>query len=133
MGKGITYKCESCGYEEFLAIGKETGFDISTNLYICLDCKSLVDLSERCDENDEYGSQSNYSRLEIVSDKSDGDNSLELIKSLPKEDQDFLAQVFGIGICEHQNVKAWDQVKKPCPKCGEKMEDTYKLGFALWD
>ena len=133
MKKGIRYTCESCGYEEFFAIGNKSGFDILRNMYVCADCRSLVDLSESYDENEGHGSQSNLSRLDIVSDKLENDSNLELIKSLPKEDQDFLAQVFGIGICEHRNLEAWDQLKKPCPKCAAKMENIYTLGFVELD
>lgn len=47
MGLRQSLICSICNYKTFTSAGPDCGFMVSTNTYVCLDCKSLSDLVVR--------------------------------------------------------------------------------------
>jgi len=125
MDQHKTFKCDSCGYRAIVSENEEQSNEGFTNVFICNDCNSLIDLSNEYNELIKNESIPLYAK--------NNHSNLHLIESLSHDDQHFLMQVFGISKCEHRHVEVWDYENRICPKCGCKMKESNRRGFLMWD
>src|SRR5688500_17129756 len=44
MGVKRTWRCENCNYSVVISAGRDSGFSITTNTFVCKACHSLLDL-----------------------------------------------------------------------------------------
>ncbi len=105
MGQTFTYKCTNCNYEVETSGKKDCGFHAVVRPYICNDCKIINDVLIG-----EYGKVFNKEKL-------------------TKDQKDF----YKCSNCDGENIVVWDNKKKPCPKCGNKMIKDPKKPIILWD
>lgn len=125
MDQHKTFTCDSCGYKAVISESEEQSNEGFTNLFVCNDCNTLINVSDEDNELIKNDSGPFYAE--------DKESNLHLIESLSKEDQNFLMQAFGISNCDHRHIEVWDSGNKICPKCGHTMKASYKRGFLMWD
>lgn len=94
MGLSTEIICPACGYYVLTDAGPSGGFRVFTNTYICLNCRSLVDLvtGHRDDEN-----------------------------QVRRKDPPNIHEGHSCLNCNGSSFILWDIINKPCPKCGTKM------------
>lgn len=112
MGQSSTYKCSKCNYTVQTSAGLDWGFLAVVETHICLKCKEVVDVLVG-----EYGNVIPKEELERHPDK-----------NLP--DSDF----YKCPLCgDGSALVKWNKRKRPCPKCGGRMEKDPKGEMVLWD
>lgn len=92
--------------------GHDYGMHAVVDTYICRSCKVIVDVCVG-----EYGQT--YTKEEIIQRKDKSAIDMEF----------FVCHDCGSG----ENLVKWSKWKRPCPKCGEKMEKDKKGEVMCWD
>lgn len=104
MGSLHLFTCGSCGYEAEVSGGPDSGFFTMTQTTVCQRCKELVDAIVKIDE-----------RIDIENEAGCAENGSLRCPN-----------------CRTKGLKPWDEVNRPCPRCGSQM----KKGdgpTTLWD
>lgn len=83
-----------------------------TDTYICRACREIVDV-----EIGEYGSA--YTREEIINDRDKSESGINF----------YTCPHCGSG----EHLVKWDTKKRPCPKCGARMEKDPGGVRKMWD
>ena len=105
MGSWFRYRCSKCNYEVLTSGQKDYGMQAVVKPYICNDCK-------------------------IITDVSIGEFGKVIRKDKLTEDQNYF---YKCPECKGTNIKPWDNIKRPCPKCGNKMYKVSDDPEIKWD
>lgn len=105
MGQIYRYKCTNCNYEVETSGKKDFGMIAVVRPYICNDCKIITDVLIG-----ETGKVFNKGKL-------------------TNDQKDF----YKCSNCKGENIIVWNNKKKPCPKCGNKMKKDPKKPMIMWD
>ena len=114
MGEAKTYICHSCGYSAMVSGETDWGFVTTLKTFTCFSCKEIVDVIVG-----KYG---------YVYDKDQLDE--QLIEGPIPQRKDFY-------LCPKcrgsDQLRVWNNRKRPCPKCEGKMEIDPDGILVLWD
>lgn len=114
MGQTQTYQCNTCEYYCHISAGEDYGFVAVTRTFSCLKCNEVVDVV--------------VGKFGKVFEKE------ELKSSLDPEDSFLTIDDFYIcPECNSNNLKPWNNRKRPCPRCKGKMEIDPDGTLTLWD
>jgi len=105
MGTSFLFVCNNCGYEKQSSGKLDRGFEAVVKPYICYDCKELEDIL--------VGHVGQIFEPDNIPDELD-----------PSE--------FYTCSCGSKNIIEWDTKKRPCPKCGTKMNKS-NSEIIMWD
>lgn len=112
MGKSSTYKCSKCNYKVQTSAGLDYGFIAVVDTYTCLKCRNIVDVTVG-----EYGEVITKEEIQKYPDKINPD--LNYYKCPMCGDDSALVK--------------WSKRKRPCPRCGGRMDIDPKGESVLWD
>jgi hypothetical protein len=101
MGTWHEFRCEGCNYHTTVSGKRDVGMVAVTNTVICRECSEVVDVLVGA-----YG------------------------KDGPTGDPGMDRDLHRCPNCHGRDTDPWPK-KRPCPKCGKRMEDTGD--FTLWD
>jgi len=107
MGYKQSWICPICNYKAFTSGEPDRGFRISTNTYVCVDCKTIND-------------------LEIEKREPKLINERGQMTGKISEDQECKE-------CGGKQFELWDNLNRPCPKCGTKMQPDPNGMRMNWD
>lgn len=150
MGFRQSLICPICNYKTFTSAGPDRGFLVSTNTYMCLDCKSLSDLvvrdsrlieGELSIEDYESWKKKLEERRVLFSFSDDEEDNLSQKQDYSnytqwKEEQERLRTSISVKKCkkcESHNLELWDNNKRPCPKCGTRLQKDPEGWQMNWD
>jgi len=112
MGKSYTYTCPNCGYSVLTSAGHDRGMLAETDTYICTSCKEIVDVCVGV-----FGQT--FSKEEVKTGNLESKHELGFYRC---------------PLCNSgEHLVLWDTLKKPCPKCDEKMRKAEGGEVILWD
>ena len=112
MGTKYILKCSSCDYTVLTTAGTDYGMLTVVDTYSCMSCRSIVDVCVG-----ENGQTFTKEEISLHKDKSAIDIEF------------FVCPDCGSG----EHLVKWSNRKRPCPKCGEKMEKDLQSEILMWD
>ncbi len=105
MGQSFTFRCVKCDYSIESSGKRDWGMMYVVKPYTCNDCNEITDV--------------------II-----GQMGHDIPKDeLTEEQRDF----YKCNNCNSENITVWDIKRKPCPKCGCKMQIDSTAGTVMWD
>ena len=107
MGSSRNYICPKCGYSAHVCGGREVGMLAVLKTFSCRQCHTLSDI-----QIGEYG-QDYADMIEKI-----------VISPIPVE--------LKCPECNSTNIRPWNPIKRPCPKCGAIMKAD-PMSEVLWD
>ena len=150
MGLRQSLICSICNYKTFTSAGPDRGFMVSTNTYVCLDCKSLNDLvvrdsrlieGELSIDNYERWKKKLEERRLLFSFSDDNEENSSEKHDYPnyeqwREEQEKLKASLltkECSECKSVNLELWDNKGWPCPKCGTRLQPDPDGWRMNWD
>lgn len=107
MGTKYSFVCSKCGYYAEVSGGKDGGFISVVRTMVCNKCKELVDVSVGIGGR-EFKNLTDFKNFMKNLELSLTDNDIKFFRKCPK--------------CFNDKLKLWNSKKRPCPRCGNKME-----------
>ena len=108
MGEKRELICPNCNYGVLTSGGLDRGFYVYTNTFVCLDCKSIIDVAV---------SESKH-RNNLHSVEAPINPTQPVINECPK--------------CKSNDLVIWNAEKRICPKCGTHLNVNGGIRV-LWD
>jgi transcription initiation factor IIE alpha subunit len=111
MGTNFMFKCKNCGYQVMSSGGLDYGMVAVVQTYRCKSCKEIVDVC--------VGEYSQTYTREEAKNKNKDETNLDFY------------------VCPEcmsgKSLVKWNKRKRPCPKCGEKLEKSVNSEIIMWD
>lgn len=108
MAKSQTYYCPACNYKTITSAGPSSTFSAKFNTFVCLKCKEVKDIATHFIHREPAKKDPNEPEPLLL--MSSGKSTIKEVNQIM------------CNRCQGLDLKLWDTVEKPCPKCSTPLE-----------